>query len=250
MRREAIQEKSFADLYGSEQVEADLRRVAELERRFDDDLADHPEQREITHWGKLFEAFLHSQINQPSFFGEQVVGIKTSRYDDYVHGVDEVAIYPRPEGTVHMGLAIDFTFGSPDKKFERVMNHVREGKLARVKYFQAEIPGFHFRGELKTPKVIVAISRRGVQNEIVDWVSKPNPYEPRPGLGMLMLRQIADQSDVFARIASETVAHHYRAVNAVAERAISGLRASGVQMGILKNDSSHLMLMDKIRQSL
>jgi len=250
LRESAVKETDFNDLYGAERVENDLARVRELDEKFNTEAAQNASIREQVVWGHSLEAFLHRQIGQQGFLGEGAVGIKTSKFDDYVNGVDEVVIYPRPDGVSHLGLSVDFTFGNPAKKIDRVVQRVRAGEMGRIKYFKADVPGFQFRGEMRTPKVVVAVSRESIRDALALWVQGEDDRLKNHPLQMLMLRQIADQLDVYGGLAPAGIKGQYNAAAQVVNGVLSEKRAAGLAMGSLRNDRVHTLLGQKLGELL
>jgi len=98
------------------------------------------------------------------------------------------------------------------------------------------------RGELKTPKVILAVSQHAIRDALISWSKgEPDRIKNHP-LQMLALRQIADQLDAFGAIAPQETKEHYR----VAERVVTGIlrekQAAGMSSGTLKDDPSNIKL--------
>jgi len=242
-RAEAIQETDFIDLYGSKVVNDDRAEVERLEEAYRNTQENDREQQSNVVWGHAVEALLHDQINHNKFLGEGAVGIKTSRFDDYKNGVDELVVFSRPEGVSHLGLSIDFTFGNPDRKVGRIVDKLRRGEETVVKYCKVNVPGWKSRGELATPKVVVSVSRAGLREALALWAEGAQDKLAGHPLQMLLLRQIADQLDVYKQFAPPTIQAYFEAAGRTVDSLIKERREAGVQMGALRNDTSHLLLM-------
>ena len=167
---EAINPKTFADLYGPRQVEKDCALVTSLEKKFSTRTA---EDRESAQKALILEAIINEQIELNEWFGQGARTIRPSRYDDFVNGVDTVVEFDRQEqGMSHLGLATDITFGSHIiEKLRRIKTEIKSGALTRIKYFQSEAGGF--RGEYRgIPRIIIGADSSHVADLIQLWSSK------------------------------------------------------------------------------
>ncbi len=149
----------FTSLYGEATIAGDKKRLAERELQIKDLFAEDPEHKQENTL-KLATVFHAITVNNASWFGvtTNTTVHATTRFDDVFHGVDAVVEKNSPEGSTHLGLAIDVTFGhSAKKKIEHIKNHIDHESLTRVKYFKSETKGF--RGEIsELPSVVVGVS--------------------------------------------------------------------------------------------
>jgi len=168
-----IKPDKFRDLYGEEAVDRDLAYVADMEERFR--RSETQESREAHKVATVFEGIFYDQAEMSDWLGPDAITIMPSRYDDIKNGVDTI-IETRHEGGAasHFGVAIDVTSGIDlDKKFERIMDEIRAGKLSRVKYFKSD--HMKFRGELsRLPRIVIGASGKTVTELAELWLEKDN----------------------------------------------------------------------------
>lgn len=165
-KRERIEPDSFIDLYHQETVAEDKARVAGIERQFSPDKT----QIEVKKLAELFEVLFSQLVELEDWLGDDVFIVETSKFDDYVNGVDAVAEFLRDGSFSHLGLAIDITFTKDtSNKIQRIFREIRNKQLPRVKYFISE--GGDFRGELSNiPRVILGTDRKTL-NELAElWL--------------------------------------------------------------------------------
>jgi len=158
---EAIDPRSFNDLYDKGVIEADLRRVSELEAKFKAEAKNDPDKEAWDKRGKLFEAIVRDQTEMSDWMGETARVIVPSRYDDIVSGVDGIVEFDDETSKTHLVLAVDVTESELglNRKFEKISESIRRGSLSRVKYFRSE----SMRGELTlVPRVVIGADRRSM----------------------------------------------------------------------------------------
>jgi len=159
LEQDRVRENNFIEPYGQAAVEADLAEVERLESLFKSkDTKDGVEQKKVA---DIFEASVLWNGEQSNWLGENAVTIKTSRYDDYVNGVDAVIEFQgtEPRMASYLGIAADVTFSTDTtKKFDRLKSQIDKGELAKVKYFHSEHMNIH--GQLsKLPAVILGMDK-------------------------------------------------------------------------------------------
>ncbi|MEK9168011.1 MAG: hypothetical protein AAB769_01625 [Patescibacteria group bacterium] len=115
IQENAIDPHMFADLYGRENVERDLKKVAEFEKKFSKDPAHKT--------AKVLEAImLAGELH--NWFGNNTEVIKSSRFDDIIGGTDLILELEEimPRRFSQLSIAVDVTFSSlaQEKKFERI----------------------------------------------------------------------------------------------------------------------------------
>lgn len=155
--RDAIDMDGFEDLYGKENIERDKQKIARYQESF--------EMTANTAYAEILEGILYEQIELSDWFGKNATTIKTSKFDDIVHGTDLVVEFKDPtlQAVSHMALAVDVTFGtmSMEKKFQKIRVEIEKGTLGTIKYFQSE--SRYMRGELKkVPRVVIGLEKKQV----------------------------------------------------------------------------------------
>jgi len=160
--QDRVDENDFIEPYGQATIDADLAEVERLESLFNArDTRESKEQKKVA---DIFEAIVLWNGEQSNWLGENAVTVKTSRYDDYVNGVDAVIEFQgnEPRMASYLGIAADVTFSTDTtKKFDRLKNQIDKGELAKVKYFHSEHMNIH--GQLsKLPAVILGMDKSTV----------------------------------------------------------------------------------------
>ena len=135
--RDAIDPKRFINLYGKENVERDLRYVADNEEAWNAARAkESPETIEKMKRATVLEAILHEHGELSEWFGGKVTMIKTSRFDDINRGVDSIAEFEGKDGYSFLAMAIDATASQHvGGKIAHIAAKIKGGHLASVKYF-------------------------------------------------------------------------------------------------------------------
>lgn len=158
---EAIDPRSFGDLYDKSVIEADLLRVSGLEAKFKAEAENDPDKEAWDKRGKLFEAIVRDQTEMSDWMGETARVIVPSRYDDIVGGVDGIVEFDDETSKTHLVLAVDVTESELglNRKFEKINETIRKGSLSRVKYFRSG----NMRGELTlVPRVVIGADRKSM----------------------------------------------------------------------------------------
>ncbi|MCX7615813.1 MAG: hypothetical protein N2Z68_00145 [Patescibacteria group bacterium] len=173
----SIKMEDFIDLYGPERVREDLERVERRKKHFEQIDAGMP--AEVLKLGIAFEGMIIERgVNKEDrLFGPNSLVKGTSLYDDFFGGVDAVVEFWEKKEDLysHLGLAVDVTTGRElEGKLERVLEDVRKGNFARVKYFSSQ--RMNFRGELsRIPRVVIAADPATVKDFGQIWLSRSNP---------------------------------------------------------------------------
>lgn len=144
--------------YGDEEIQEDIKEIERLSKIFESKDKNDPEHQEARNLGKILEAIINEQVELGDWLGEGVLTIKTSKFDDYTRGVDEVAEFlEEGEEVSHLALAIDATIGGDSVvKLRRIKDEIEGGKLGEIKYFHSERTGF--RGRLPgVPRAVITV---------------------------------------------------------------------------------------------
>jgi hypothetical protein len=151
------QEQAFIDKpYSMAEVQADLRKVADLKARMD---------RDKKQEGYVLEGLVARGINSHRWLGPNAVWSQTTEYDDIVNGADGVVEFHRsPQKDFSMwALAVDITENSgqiPGKSIREKLANIQagldSGEMGKVKYFRPNRPGLQMKGEWRgLPKMLL-----------------------------------------------------------------------------------------------
>jgi hypothetical protein len=195
----AIRPEEFTDLYGKENVEKDNRFVDKMEDRFK---ADESAPDVLKKIATIFEAIFNECGESCGWFGPNTTIIKTSRYDDIAHGVDEVVEFEEGENTASwLALAIDVTFSQKlDKKFRTIYEEIDQGSMARIKYFKSE--RMNIRGEKSMiPHVVIGADLETVSELMKLWDERKGKTLSDHFIQFQILEEILMQCESFASYA-------------------------------------------------
>lgn len=205
---------SFDDFYPVSGIEADKKRVEALEASFREN--ETSQSRDNKKYANILESILHDQIEMNEWFGPNVMTILTSKYDDYINGVDSVAEFSYGPAKRHLALAMDVTYSKElYDKFARLEDEIRTGSLSKIKYFQSE----DHRGELSNvPRVIIGADKETLKRVMKLWSSPErkvrNSLQEDP-LQLQILDQVLLQLDAFRiyadRIGKEKISDRFDA---------------------------------------
>lgn len=122
---------------------------------------------------------------------------KSSFFDDYVNGVDEIVEIEEENSVNHLAVAVDVTFGtSLNKKFDRIKKEIESGDLATVKYF--ENSERTFKGRLsKVPRVIIGTSKDNLIKLAKLWVERNNKELSRHPVQLEILDEMSAQLEAY-----------------------------------------------------
>lgn len=176
----AIQLSDFSEATGHRPV--DIRRNAayaeSMQQRFAQERTTTLER--IEDMAAVMEVVFGTNIDGSEWIPRSDV-IFTSKYDDIVNGVDMVVEMPDRKGTPIMGL--DITLASSDvveKKVNRVIHNIRDGKLATVDYYRSEnftdtklnyLPLFIAGVDIHAAAELSQLYTNGKRGEITDHVA-------------------------------------------------------------------------------
>lgn len=184
--RSKIDMDSFQEVYSEEEIEADKRKMAEQEKKF---------EKTIKKLSELLERILVHQINDLGWFGRDARAVNTSDYDDYFRHSDLVVEWPEESGEITR-LALDTSItkeGSVvSRKEEKIMDDLEQKKGIDIKYFQSQINGE--KGEVHDlPCAVLAISRESMANLCEEVETSSKEDMERSSLSIDILGEIYDQ---------------------------------------------------------
>jgi hypothetical protein len=200
---DAIKEKNFSKtVYPEEEVRKDLKYVREAEESFKEGVDEESEKG--VELARIFEAIICEQGELANWFGENSMTIKSARYDDLKNGVDLIIEFTdNDEENSHLALAVDVTFSSFEKLYEKldgIKADVESGKLSYIKYFQSEKTGF--QGDIKgVPKTVIGADPRTLYQLMDLWVGEKEEELERHPIQFMILDQIMIQLTKFKELA-------------------------------------------------
>lgn len=185
----------FCDIREKEDLENDEAEVERLKKIFAENQTE--DLIEAQKFGTVFEALIHHHGEMSNWFGLDSHTIKTSDYDDYKNGVDEI-LETNKEGqeASHLALAIDATTDNTAyKKLKSIWKNLKNGHLTDVKYFKSENSD---KIELRRiPKVVVASSKKQIREVMYLWNNNKNMEIAEHPIQFDILDQIKTQLEIF-----------------------------------------------------
>lgn len=214
---EMIRPESFNDRYDSSVIAKDLQRVKELK-----DNAFTVDNQKVL--ADILEGIVFEQTELADWFGPDAVTLKTSEFDDIVHGVDLlIEMHGIEADSLRSVLAVDATFGSGsiEKKLGRIKTGIDNDRLAEIKYYESS------DGKVKdkisqVPRVILGVERGTVLSLARLWTEgKKNELAMHP-VQDLLIKQARSQLSAFHTYA---VARHRTESARAYSEALRALRA-------------------------
>lgn len=222
-KKEEIQMEDFVrsedgrrGVYSKEEIEADRQKAAGLKKKFRAE--ENETQRNLRAQAEVAEGLIFSGALQRGWFGTEATPLKTSEFDDYIHGVD-LMIEFGAEGSLPqnvLGLMVDVTFaadrntGALDKKIDRIKKEIEEGHLAGIKYFKSKNDP-RFMGQYQDlPRVVIGMERSKVLELATLWVNEDRTHElnAHPVQRMILdqvVAQLKAQADFAESIGNERI---------------------------------------------
>lgn len=200
IQAEAIDPKDFVHPYSADVVEKDIAWTEKMRKQ-------HEEKFDLNKaHADIIEAILFQHIEQSNWFGQNASIIKTSHFDDIRNGVDLIVEFEdEAENLLHMGLAIDVTFGEAalQNKLSDIKNDIKNGTLSEIKYFASERSP-HKGLYQRLPRVVIGADRSHMFDLMKIWVddTRKKEFVSHP-IQTVILYEIVDQLMHFERYARE-----------------------------------------------
>jgi hypothetical protein len=231
LKKDAVHEEDFADLYGEENVRRDLERVAEAERVFRQEST--PQSELLKKYSTIFEWTINERAELGDYFGENAFTRRASRYDDIVNGVDTILEFRsnpnEAKQASYLTLGIDDTFSTnaevQEKKLRRIRSKIDSGELTQVKYFSSDY--MNFRGELRNVPLIVLGAELRMVAQLRDlMLSRDNKSLDLHPIQHLLLQEAKMETGVFSgyakRVGRADLAEIYRNAGRIIDEIIAG----------------------------
>lgn len=190
---ETVDMNAFKGIYGEAEVRGDATRVADYEKKF---AAENTErERRDKKLATVVEAIFYDQASRNGWLGPSAQVLRSSKFDDYVNGVDCITEYNRGNAAAYLAMAIDATWSShPGWKFNRIREDLVRGKLGKIKYLKA---GAEPQRGREVPKVVVGASEKTLREVIKLWVNGDGEALKDHPIQILFLEEIVDQLEGF-----------------------------------------------------
>lgn len=236
LKKERISERAFEELYGKDQVDTDLKYMAEHKMIFNDTLAKSPEARRAKKFASVLEGIFIERVNNGEWFGPGVSIIIPSQYDEIKNGVDSIAKFQKTgEPSSYLALAIDVTFSKKAyNKILKIQEEIRDKKVPEIKYFKTE----KYQGKLlNVPKVIIGTDIETVRELSILWNSDNNEEIKNHSVQKEILSEIMMQLEKFEgeciKYGRNDLANSYNHARNVIQRIIreKGYNLKSVQGG-------------------
>ncbi|HNW20159.1 MAG TPA: hypothetical protein PLA53_01365 [bacterium] len=195
-----IQYRDFVDLYGEEAVKKDISWVKQ--QKIEHQKKNSPSEIWHKKIADILEAIFHQQIEMNNYFGENVWTIKTCNYDDFYNHIDAILEIRNPDqkSANYSGVALDVTSAShPErlaKKVDRILEKIKRGELAKVKYFQSEF--LNIRGEKSNvPLFVIGCDLKHTEELAKLWYNDKQRALAQHPIQVLLLNQIIQQAQLY-----------------------------------------------------
>ena len=200
--------------YTDKEIEKDSAYIQKSEDFFERNDTKEPEKLEARKLGLVFEWIMHRQAELGNWLGPNAVTIKTSKFDDFKNGVDDVVEFQGGESeTSHLALAIDTTIGGDSvSKLRRIKEEIDAGQLGEIKYFYSEHT--NFKGRLtNVPRVVIGVDGTTIGELTNLWMSGDKKALNTHKIQFQILKEIILQAETFRdyalRIGKDGVAGVY-----------------------------------------
>lgn len=205
LKERAIDPESFVGKYDSELLEKCRKYVSNCEAIFEKNRQNNENGwQRAEMFGKTLEAIMNDTINK-GIFGDDVRAATTAPYDDIYAGIDGVIERNAPEGTVHIGCALDYTFGNPSKKIASIRDTINGGRLHEIIFYRSPFGDPpNMEGRLPgIPKVVVGMDSNHLVDLSEQWLNNDTEGLQNNQLFLMILRQIQLQAEVYAEHAKK-----------------------------------------------
>lgn len=188
-----IKISEFKKLFGEEKIEKDLKKIEEKELKFE----------KKAQKGEMLEMAKTLAFNNKWFNGK-LIAIRTSKYDDYFNGVDQLIFDQETKTPL---AAVDTTTNWKDKAGE-LQEKIKNG--ARVKY------GLDFKNDLwkkksyrDLPFFIISVNEEELLTVLED-IEKGKLGDKSTGVEKRVLKELKLESEEFRESASPKLKQSYK----------------------------------------
>lgn len=207
MKDDALLEEDFLDNpYPQEFITYAEEKVSEIESFFEKsdrvtNLKSEVEEnsslsKEHREHGEYLEALFYNKIGGEHGWIPNSLVWKTSKYDDYVNGIDFIVETQNREFT----LAADITFShtqSLEKKLSRIQEKIQKGELPEITFYQST----NTEQKAILPHVILAVEKDKIVGALKMWADGDNTVLDNHPIKAKTLLEIEAQLEAFAMYA-------------------------------------------------
>jgi hypothetical protein len=190
----------FTDLYD---VKKDKKTVVQMEEKFAEQNSE--KEKENKELATILEAILYEEIYLNCYLGENTKTYSTSKFDDYVNGIDIIIEVSEEssERVDHLAIAVDATFSQDVLgKINKIKAKIKNGQLAVIKYFKSE--ALNFRGEKSgIPEFIIGIDKKSLEEITSFWLQSRHQKLNCHYLHLMVIDEILSQAKYYQNYAQE-----------------------------------------------
>lgn len=179
LRREAVDPKSFDDIFSREEIEADLQRTRERSKDFEQGRLENSSLHKASY---AAEALILEQIGLSGWLSTEGVKVyveKTSESDDIFNKTDLVLTFEIPGLEEPLAITVDVTIGvqALSEKIHSIKQEIDMRTLAKVKYHET-LTGEHTSLD-QTPRVLIGIDPSELKQLFTLWTSAEKAIKDR-----------------------------------------------------------------------
>lgn len=208
MKEDALLEEDFEHLYDSGFITYAEEKVSEIESFFEKsdrvtNLKSEVEEnsslsKEYREHGEYLEALFYNKIGGEHGWIPNSLVWKTSKYDDYVNGVDFIIETQNRE----FSLATDITFShtqSLEKKLQRIKEKINKGELPEITFYDST----NGDKNIILPHVILAVEKDQIMGALKMWADGDNTLLDKHPIKAKTLLELEAQLEAFAMYAKK-----------------------------------------------
>lgn len=144
-------------------------------------------------------------LNTKSWFGPTSEVYPTTKWDDYVNGVDLVVERMRGGVADHHGFALDVTYGGYNtilKKVNRILGRLKKGDLGKVDFFKSN--DGRFKGELREiPLVVIGADGNTMKGLVNLFAEKEDQKIEDHPAQFQIIEQVLMQCEFYISVANQ-----------------------------------------------
>ncbi|MGB9681210.1 MAG: hypothetical protein ACPLXL_01555 [Minisyncoccia bacterium] len=139
--------KDFSDIYPVEEITADSNALEKIKEDFE----------LKTEMGIVGEGVAMEGIYELEWVAPDIEVLPTSEYDDIKNGIDFVLrLYDKKAKPLYLGIDVTTSELAIKEKRQNILNFLRRGQLAHLKYFAD--PACGIKGKIDLPKIAIVLN--------------------------------------------------------------------------------------------
>lgn len=193
------------EFYTAESVGNIEEKVEAYEKLFEQELEriDEITKKRIEMSKKLSDCLEGIILNTKTWFGITSQVYPTTKWDDYVNGVDLVAERMSGDVVNHHGFALDITYGGYNtilKKINRISDRLKKGDLGKVDFFKSN--DGRFKGQLgQIPLVVIGADGNTMKVLVNLFAEKEDQKIEDHPVQFQIIEQVIIQCEFFIELA-------------------------------------------------